>query len=55
MGPLLRGRDRLVDGAPASADSAAASAQNPRAIAIIPVSTTRTGTGASRAARTAAS
>ncbi|CAM5229575.1 hypothetical protein STENM223S_00666 [Streptomyces tendae] len=40
---------------PASAASAAASAQNPRAIAIMPVSTTLTGTGASRAATTAAS
>jgi hypothetical protein len=40
---------------PASAASAAASAQNPRAIATMPVSTTRTGTGAWRAAATAAS
>lgn len=40
---------------PASAVSAAARAQKPSAIATIPVSTTRTGTGASRAATTAAS
>lgn len=40
---------------PDSAVSAAASAQNPSAIAIMPVSTTRTGTGACRAATTAAS
>lgn len=41
--------------APFAVASAAASAQKPSAIATIPVSTTRTGTGASRAARTAAS
>lgn len=40
---------------PASAVSAAARAQNPRAMATMPVSTTRTGTGASFAASSAAS